>query len=376
MNEIGNNLAAFRRKRGLSAAALAVAVGVSRQTVYAIEAGSYVPNTAVALRLARALDAAVEDLFTLPDDAAPAELPLERAILMPDAEPLQPGQPVQLSRVDQRLFAAGSSPLPWCLPPSDAVVTGKPAHGKTAVRIFHSNAEAGGDFRNRILIAGCDPSISLLARQVRPAGFDLVLLQRNSTQALQLLKKGCVHIAGTHLRDDASGESNLPEIARMFPKNQMAVITFAVWEEGILASTGNPKAIRGVEDFARNDVRIVNREQGSGSRRLLDAHLQRLGIEARSIDGYERLASGHLPAAWQVHAGEADCCVATGAAARVFGLTFLPLVSERYDLAIHRKHLTFPGVQALLDTLNRSSFRRELESIGGYDTKNAGARML
>jgi hypothetical protein len=35
-----------------------------------------------------------------------------------------------------------------------------------------------------------------------------------------------------------------------------------------------------------------------------------------------------------------------------------------------------PGIQALLDTLNRSSFRRELEGIGGYDAKAAGQRML
>jgi putative molybdopterin biosynthesis protein len=94
------------------------------------------------------------------------------------------------------------------------------------------------------------------------------------------------------------------------------------------------------------------------------------------VAGYRRLAAGHLPAAWQVRSGAADCCIATQAAARIFGLGFIPLVSERYDLAIRRQHLELPTIQSLLDTLNRSRFRRELESIGGYDTRTAGQRIL
>ena len=62
--------------------------------------------------------------------------------------------------------------------------------------------------------------------------------------------------------------------------------------------------------------------------------------------------------------------------ARLFGLGFVPLVSERYDLAIRRQHLDLPGIRALLDVLNRSQFRRELDSLGGYDTTAAGQRML
>jgi len=104
--------------------------------------------------------------------------------------------------------------------------------------------------------------------------------------------------------------------------------------------------------------------------------LKRLKIAAGAVAGYRDLASGHLAAAWQVRTGAADCCVATRAAARLLGLDFLPLASERYDLVIRRRHLDFPPMQALLDTLSRSSFRRELESAGGYDTRAAGQRLL
>jgi putative molybdopterin biosynthesis protein len=120
----------------------------------------------------------------------------------------------------------------------------------------------------------------------------------------------------------------------------------------------------------------VNREAGAGSRRLLDSHLQRLGIKSRKVRGYEKEMPGHLPAAWQVQSGAADCCIATRGAARVFGLGFIPLASERYDLAIRRQHLKLAPIQTLFDTLSRTSFRRELESLGGYDTKAAGQRML
>jgi molybdate-binding protein len=99
-------------------------------------------------------------------------------------------------------------------------------------------------------------------------------------------------------------------------------------------------------------------------------------IEARSVRGYNDLAQGHLPAAWKVRSGAVDCCLATGAAARVLGLNFIPLVSERYDLVIRKQHLDLPRSQNLFDTLCRSNFRRELEGLGGYDARLAGQRVL
>jgi putative molybdopterin biosynthesis protein len=372
MPEIDTNLGQLRLKRGYSAIQLAQITGVSRQTIYAIEAGTYVPNTAVALRLARALDTKVEDLFALPDeDPAPA-LPSSQVTLLPGCDVLQPGQPVQLCKVDTRLIASPPLPVQWYFPSNDAVLINKSTGGKASVQIFHADDE----FRNRLLIAGCDPGISVLARHVRTAGVELVLAHRNSSQALKLLKESSIHLAGTHLRDDLSGESNLPEIGRLFSKDAVAVISFAVWEEGILTARGNPKGIHGIEDFSRHDISIINREKGAGARSLLDAELKRLKINTNKVRGYDQTALGHLPAAWQVQRGAADCCISTRAASRVFGLGFIPMVSERYDLAVRREHLDLPGVQALLDTLNRSSFRRELENLGGYDAKGSGQRIL
>jgi DNA-binding XRE family transcriptional regulator len=294
--EIENNLALLRQKRGLAAAHLAKMAGVSRQTVYAMEAGTYVPNTAVALKLARALEVRVEELFSLPGEFPVPEFRMEHATVLPGAETPLEGQPVELCRVEDRMMASAPSPMPWYFPASDAIIAGEAgAHGKARLRVF----DAERQFRNRVLLAGCDPAISVLARHVQASGSELVMAHRNSSQALELLKERYIHVAGTHLRDEPSGESNLPGVARRFARNSVAVVSFAVWEEGIVTAHGNPKAIRGVEDFARRDVKIVNREAGAGSRKLLDTHIERLGIAASSVRGYRVEAAGHLPAAWK-----------------------------------------------------------------------------
>jgi molybdate-binding protein/DNA-binding XRE family transcriptional regulator len=371
---VRNNLADLRLKRGLAAAELASQIGVTRQTVYAMEAGSYVPNTLVALRIAQVLGVKVEDLFRIEDEAPPAHF-AGNVDILPGEQEAQPGQPVQLCRVGKRLVAACPEPAAWNLPPADAVLidAGRSAKskGKATVQLFEDEKELG----KRLLVAGCDPGISVLSRHLQRAGIELVAVSRNSSQSLDLLKQGLVHVAGTHLRDDASGESNLPAVRQRFANHAVAVIGFALWEEGIVVGRGNPKGIREIADFARKDVTIVNREPGAGCRLMLDSHLDRLGIAAHSVRGYGQIALGHLPAAWHVLTGKADCCIATKAAARVFGLDFIPLLSERYDLVIRKADLNVPGVQVLLDTLGRAAFRRELEGLGGYDTRSAGERV-
>ncbi len=369
---IANNLAAVRGQRGLSASALARMVGVSRQTIYAIEGGTYIPNTATGLRLARALGVNVEDLFSLPP-APKSERQSENVRLLPSSGEMRPGQPVQLCDVDGRLVAAPSAPPSWYLAASDAVIGGRtPVRGKANVHLHEPNA----NFRNRLLLAGCDPAMAVVARYLQPAGIELVLLHQNSSQSLSLLKRGYVHIAGAHLRDETTGESNVSAINKLFPANAAAAISFAAWEEGLVMANGNPKRIEGVQDLARKDIAFLNRESGAGSRFLLDHYLRRLKLDPKRVRGYDRTAPGHLAAAWEVKTGAADCCIATRASARVFGLHFIPLVTSRYDLVVRKQHLNLPATQALFDAINRLSFRLELNGIAGYDTAVTGGRVL
>lgn len=360
---------AIREQRGISAAELARAVGVSRQTIYAIEGGEYVPNTSVALQLARILEVRVEDLFALEAEppAPPAPVAAE---LLGGTRNARKGQPVQLCRVGNRTMAVAAWPQPAVLPLADGVVAENPKRGhQVKVRVFQAEANEA----RRLLIAGCDPGIALLAQHLaRFDDVDLVVAPSSSQQALEWLKQGTIHVAGTHLRDLPSGEYNLPFIRRLFPASAVQVVTFAIWEQGLVMQAGNPKNIHAVGDLARKNVCIMNREKGAGSRELLDQKLREAGIAPSSVKGYDRVAPGHLPAALAVSTQEADCCVATRSAARAFGLSFLPLATERYDLVVRRSQSRLPAVQALLDVLNRAAIRRRLETLAGYDTSHTG----
>ena len=91
---------------------------------------------------------------------------------------------------------------------------------------------------------------------------------------------------------------------------------------------GNPKSLRKVEDLVRKNVQFVNREPGSGSRALLDKLLKDAGIDAQKVQGYDRVAFGHLAAAYCVISGEADLCLATRSAAQTFGLDFIHYIAS------------------------------------------------
>jgi molybdate-binding protein len=229
------------------------------------------------------------------------------------------------------------------------------------------------EWEKRVVLAACDPAISVLQKEVeRSAGMEVLLAMCSSRQALEWLREGRVHIAGSHLRDPDTGEFNLPWVRRLFPKKDTVVVTFARWDEGIVVRPGNPKRVKRVEDLARKDVKFVNRDIGSGSRLLLDTRLAAIGLEAGRVRGYAREVATHLEAAQLVLSAEVDCCLATRLAARVFGLDFVPLDSERFDLVTLRTHLQLPAVRALFETLNRAVLRRQLEVLAGYDTTHTG----
>jgi putative molybdopterin biosynthesis protein len=360
--QVTNNLAELRKQRGLSASELAAEVGISRQAIYSIEAGSYVPNTALSLRFAQVLGVGLEDIFRLKNEEPPRSL--EARLISGDAK-VTTGQALQLCRINGRLVAAQPSPQEWYLPASDAVADSEANAGKIKVRLHRNESE----FENRVIIAGCDPATSILTRRLQMAGIEAVLVHRNSSESLDLLKQGRVHIAGTHLRAG-------PAIKNRFSRDAVAVIAFAHWQEGLVTAPGNPKHIKNIEDLARNNVRFVNRERGAGTRLLLDDALSGLHIKPSQIRGYDDEVCGHLAAALYVKNGAAHCCIATDAAARFFGLTFVPLQSARYDLVIRRSYLGLAPVRALLDAIVQANFRRELSGYAGYDTAVTGTRVL
>jgi putative molybdopterin biosynthesis protein len=363
-----NQLKAIRSGRGIRAAELAQAIGISRQTIYAIEAGSFIPNTTTALQLAEALEVTVEDIFQLdPEIESPQETLTAEMLAQPSD--CFASQPLRLCRVAKRMLAVPATLEPLYLPAADGVILNSRTRRRVTIKAFPDFNEQ----ENRVLFAGCDPGISVLGEQLkRRAHTEMIAAGCSSRRALEWLKAGKVHLAGSHLRDTKTNEYNLPMVRRLFPEGGFHIVTFAIWEEGLIVRRGNPKGIRGVGDFARKDVMIINREQGTGSRDLLEQKLREAGIPPTLVRGHDNIASGHLVAALAVGMRDADCCIATRSAAKAFGLDFIPLAVERFDLVTLKDYAELPSIRALFDILNHLALRRRLEMLAGYDTRQTG----
>ena len=153
---VKNLLAAVRQSRGATAASLAKKAGISRQTIYAIEAGTYVPNTEVSLRIARELEVRVEDIFSLPDRPPIDPLSLTAEVL--SAQAVSSGQAVRVCQVGDRMVSAPVSAVPYYLPEADGVIA-QMGRGLSKIKVFSQD----GDFSKRLALAGCDPATSLLS---------------------------------------------------------------------------------------------------------------------------------------------------------------------------------------------------------------------
>ena len=366
---VENRLAQVRKTRGVGASDLARRVHVSRQTIYAIEAGTYVPNTEVALNLARELEVTVGELFSLQPGSQKSPESLAAEVLSA-AAPAK-GQPSESARSDRAGSAYRSARRPTTCRKPTALSSERVK--RTAVLTWWCSRKKTHRTSDWSWPVAIRPRVFFPEWWRRLSGVEIVSAAASSKLALAWLNEGKVHIAGSHLEDPKTGEFNLPFIRKEFPDEDFRVVTFASWEEGLVIAPGNPKGVHKVEDLARKNVRFVNREPGSGSRALLDKLLAKAGMNARTVKGYDRVAHGHLAAAYCVLSEDADVCLATRSAAQTFGLDFIPLQSERYDLVMRKRTADLPAVKAFLDVLQRATLRRKLEVLAGYDTSKTGA---
>jgi putative molybdopterin biosynthesis protein len=356
-SELRSNVRAVRIAKGLSQHHLADRAGLTRQAIVAIEGGQYTPNTAVAIRIAQALDSRVEDLFTLP------ELPVERRAVLAGGR-CPAGTRVVVGTVGDRLVAH----------PLDGGRLFNPADGVTVsaapdVRLFIPPEQA----ERTAFLVGCDPSLGLLASWVSRRSSDarLVWLPGSSQVALDALRRLTVHVAGIHLRDAKTGEFNVGQARRALAKTGGVVVSYAGWEQGFIVQRGNPKKLGSVDDLVRPGVRLVNREHGSGSRALLDQLLGGACIEPTTVFGYDHVVGSHHAVARAVAGGGADLGIGLRAVAKA-ECGFVPLADARFDFIIPGEHLDHPAIKVLLDVMQSASLRTELSALPGYDVSDTG----
>lgn len=380
---VGNTLRRVRHQRGLGQKELARRSGISRQTLSDLEGGHSCPSTAIALRLANALRCSVEDLFYLEEDAG-----MLRARWAAPSEPQSDhrrssGRQARARGPDSTRVALGLVAGQWvahslaaehaasmCIAADGLVRSSKSVPDAVQVQPLRSRSA----LRENILAIGCDPAMGLLAAWLgeRHPDSRLIWLHAPSLTALEVLARGGAHVAGTHLLDEKSSDFNVPFVRSLFPHRSMVVVNLARWEEGLIVQPRNPLRIRSAEDLARAKVRFINREPGSGARRLLDRQLAKGRIHSSSVHGYAHVAAGHLAVAQAVSMGTADVGIATRAAALSYGLDFIPLAEERSDLVMPKELCGDPRIEWMLDALENRAFRRELASLGGYRVAESG----
>ena len=373
--QFSNHLKSLRVQKGLSQGELAARAGITRQAISSIESNLYLPTTAVALQLASVLACRVEDLFSL----AAAEDIVEGKLIghLPQSD--RGGSPIRVkvstvgSKTVVRPVTGLGEMLSFTVPADGYVVE---AYGQTSgatVRVKLSRDRQM--IEQAISVAGCDPAIFLAGEHMRRRKdlTSLVGWTMGSTAALRALQQGEVHVAGLHLFDPTTGESNLPFLRRALKGSNYEVVTFATWEEGLLVRSGNPKSIRAVSDVANPSVTLVNREEGSGARLLLDQRLRAAGVNSDQVTGYGTIAASHFDVARAIASRQADIGIGIRSAALLFELDFVPLQAARYDLVVPKAYLkTHPTLAHLFETLVSRPFRSEIEALGGYDTSETG----
>ena len=164
-------------------------------------------------------------------------------------------------------------------------------------------------------------------------------------------------------------------VDRVLDGHDVAVVRLVYRDQGLIVAADNPLAIAGIDDLARSDVRYVNRQRGAGTRVLLDHELGRLGIEPDAVSGYTREEHTHLAVAAAIAAGRIDAGLGVMAAARAFGLGFVPVTREPYDLVLMAETLENPVMAPLWALLEQPAFRAAVEALGGYGVEDMGRRI-
>jgi molybdate-binding protein/DNA-binding PadR family transcriptional regulator len=223
------------------------------------------------------------------------------------------------------------------------------------------------DSSNLSIAASDDPLLNHLALL---AG--ATLATRGSLGGLTAVTRREADIAGAHLLDPESGEYNTPFLRHAGAEEELLVIGFAMRETGVMLARGNPRDIRRVRDLARPGVRLVNRPQGTGTRLLFFVRLRQAGVDPHALEGWERTAPTHDAVAACVASGRVDAGPGIRAAAQAWGLDFLPLGIERYDLILPRRVYDSPRGQTLMQALSSQAWTAQAARLPGYETSRAG----
>jgi putative molybdopterin biosynthesis protein len=318
---------------------------ISKLTVYdLIKKGDL-----VAYRVGKQMRIDATDLEAYKRRSKQLQSPGQRIPTPDQASGIQPRHGDSQGTSLQSTTPAGSSPAM-----SGHVMTGTPRH---------------------LVITGQDVSLDILMRHIEKHTRDIRPLRSfmGSLDGLVSMYRGESDLVSTHLLDGDTGEYNLPYIRKILTGRSYVVVNLLSRPAGLYVGRGNPLHLQNWKDLSTTELRLANREKGSGARVLLDEQLRLHGIPTAGLIGYEAEETSHMGVAAKVSSGEADVGVGIEKAARLVGqVDFIPLVQERYDLVMLRKQGNEAWTESVLRILQSPEFRQELQSFEGYDVSQTG----
>lgn len=315
------------------------------------------------------------------------ELPIQQAILSRKiTSPAGDDDYVRVSvgRVGDRIIAAPLSRgagVITSLIKADGItilprgIQGIDAGAQVKVRLYCSQR----DLERTIFCSGShDLTLDLIGQYLAGADRKFISSNIGSQGGLIALKRGEAHLAGCHLLDSESGEYNISYLEQYLSGMSLRLVGLVGREQGLLVKKGNPMGLKCLEDLTQENPKVyfINRQRGSGTRVLLDYHLDQSGIARELIRGYNQEEYTHLGVAAAIASGRADCGLGIKAAAQTLDLEFIPLFQERYDLVIPGEHIKSGLLAPLFDLLNNPNFQNSVKNMPGYDVTVMGKVIL
>ncbi|MBB3177601.1 substrate-binding domain-containing protein [Variovorax sp. Sphag1AA] len=218
-----------------------------------------------------------------------------------------------------------------------------------------------------------DALVLLRGHAAATARLQLDIRFTGSVDAISALNQGRCVLAGFHTLEHSPNGSLAQRTYKPLLKPGLhKLVGFARRTQGLIVAPGNPLGLQTLRDVAQRRVRYVNRPLGTGTRVLLDELLEREGLHADAITGYEYNEPSHTAVAHAIASGQVDVGLGIESAARAMGLSFVPLVHERYHLACLKSALDQPAIQALLTLLRGAAWQHQLGTLPGYENADSG----
>ena len=247
--------------------------------------------------------------------------------------------------------------------------TGKLLFPEADVRAWIDGKKSGStelSERPAVFLGSYDP---LLEWAIRQSQCGLATLLDGSADGVDrfIAREGVA--AGLHLHDEASGDWNVQHVKRTCAGQNGVLLSWAVRRRGLVTRPEQTEQFLSVRDLS--GARVAARQKGSGTDLLLRQLMEDSGLSASGVTFTEPVRS-EQDAVLSVSEGLADVTFGLEAVASPYGLGFVPVVDERFDILVDRRAYFDAPIQTLLAFCRGKAFAERASMLGGYDVGELG----